>query len=284
MRFVPLAMLFLAALPAGAAEPDAAQVERRLQSVNTLIQSSSAAKQIESSADPRALEHRSRAQALHRQAADALAKGDAAGASKLLDQAAREMVEGARLARPDQVTADKRRIDFDNRVESVEALLAAQERIASEKGAGADASRAAREIRDLADEAARQAAAGDLDRARVTIDRAYLTAKVSIESLRRGDTLVRSLHFADKKEEYEYEIDRNDTHQMLVKMLLDEKRASNPAIDSSVKPFLEAAGRLRSEADRKAASGDHANAVRLLEESTKELVRAIRMSGIYIPG
>ena len=39
--------------------------------------------------------------------------------------------------------------------------------------------------------------------------------------MRSGDTLVRSLNFASKEEEYRYEIDRNDTHQMLIKVLVE---------------------------------------------------------------
>ncbi len=285
LQMIVLSLWLAAALPGFAAEvADQDQVERRLQSVGTLIERSSAAKQVEASGDPQALEHRSRARALHRQAGEALAKGDAAGASKLLDEAVRHMVEGARLARPEQVTEGKKRADFNNRVESVRALLAAQERIAREKSAGREAAEAARRIEALTAEAARLAEADQLDKARAAIDQAYLLAKVSIESMRRGDTLVRSLHFASKREEYDYEIDRNDTHQMLVNLLLAEKRAANPQLDALVRPMLESAARLRGEAERMAAQGDHDQAVKLLEDSTRELVRAIRMAGVYIPG
>lgn len=268
------------------------QVERRLQSVATLIESSSAARQIDASAEPRALEHRSRARALHRQAATALAGGDAVASAKLLDEAAREMIAGARLADPEQVTEEKRRRDFDARMDSVKALLAAQRRIAQEKAGqdkgvqekagGRDAQEAARSIETQMAQAQRLAQNSGLNEARPLLDRAYLTAKLSIESMRRGDTLVRSLTFASKREEYDYELDRNDTHRMLIRMLLaDRPGAEMPAAAHAA---VEAAGRLRGDAESAAARGDHDGAIKLLEESTRTLVRGIRNAGIFIPG
>lgn len=280
LRLMCLMLLMISAAPTRAQE--AAQVERRLKSVATLIDSSSAARQIDSSADPRALELRSRARALHRQAATALAGGDAAGAARLLDEATREVIAGARLANPEQVTEEKKRRDYEARLESVKALLAAQQRIAQEKGGAAKGSaEATRGIEQQMAQAQAAARDGRLDDARAQIDRAYLTAKVSIESMRRGDTLVRSLNFASKREEYDYELDRNDTHRMLVRVLLADKGAAAAA---QVQPAVDEAARLRTEAEQVAARGDHTGAIRLLEDSTRALLRGIRGAGVYIPG
>ena len=109
-------------------------------------------------------------------------------------------------------------------------------------------------------------------------------AKAAISSLRSGDTLVRSLNFATKAEEYHYEIDRNDTHLMLIKVLVDEKRATNPQLDQQVQKYLNKSQELRAGAETAAAKKDYEQAVKLLEESTTELVRAIRNAGVYIPG
>ena len=129
-------------------------------------------------------------------------------------------------------------------------------------------------------QAERLAAAGQMAQARTVVDRAYLTARVSIEALRRGDTLVRSLTFASPREEYDYEIDRNDTHRMLVDLVLTERREVGPI----VQPLLDKAGGLRREAEAQAQRGDHDSAIRTLEAATRELVRAVRAGGIYIPG
>jgi hypothetical protein len=52
----------------------------------------------------------------------------------------------------------------------------------------------------------------------------------------------------------------------------------------AMQAFADKATQLRAEAEAQAARGDHAGAVKSLEDSTRELVRAIRSGGLYIPG
>jgi hypothetical protein len=260
--------------------PDTEQLQRRLQSVATLIESSSAARQIESSGDAAARERRDNARLIHREAALTLRAGDATAAARLLDQATREMMTGARLARPDQVAGEKAQRDYEVRLLSAKALLAAQQRITQEKGNTPEAVQAARRIETLLAEAETAAAAGRIEAARGAADRAYLSARVSIESMRRGDTLVRSLNFANPREEYDYELDRNDTHRMLIQVLLADRREA----ETLMQGFVAKAAALRTDAKARAAAGDHPGAIKLLEDSTRELVRAIRAGGIFIPG
>jgi len=269
-----------AAAPAPAQDP--AQLERRLQSVGTLIEGSSAARQIDGSGVAAARDKRDSARLIHREAGAALRAGDAAAAARLLDQATREMMDGARLARPEQVAGEKARRDFDARLDSAAALLTAQQRITLEKGQQPEAREATRSIEAQIAQARQLAAAGRLDEARPLVDRAYLTARVSIEALRRGDTLVRSLTFASPREEYDYEIDRNETHRLLINVLLADRK--DAALPAAMQGFVDRAAALRREAEGQARGGDHGAAVRTLEASTRELVRAIRAGGLYIPG
>jgi tetratricopeptide (TPR) repeat protein len=272
---LPAALMSLAVR---AQAPD--QVERRLQSVGTLIESSSVARQIDSSGVGAARERRETARLLHSEATAALQRGDAAAAARLLDEAAREMMAGARLARPEQVAGEKDQRDYTLRLQSARALLAAQQRITQEKSAGREAQDATRQIEQQIAEGERLAAAGRVAEARVLVDRAYLTARVSIESLRRGDTLVRSLNFASAREEYDYEIDRHDTHGMLIKVLLADRKEASPQMQASI----DRSALLRKDAEALARRGDHAGAIKVLEDATRELVRAIRAGGLYIPG
>jgi hypothetical protein len=290
-------------LPAGAAEPaqvatpsgvpaarparppeDKEQLERRLASVSTLIEKSSAAKQIESSAVPEALALRDKARDLRKKAEEAYKTGNSVEASRMLDQAAKLMFEGVHLASPGQVTGVKDKSDFDGRMESVKALLGALKRINTEKNQGSKGAENTSAMETQAREAAALAASGKIDQGRILLDKIYVSAKKAIEDLREGDTLVRSLNFASKEEEYRYEVDRNDTHKMLVKVLLDEKRAGNAGLDGMVQKSLEQATTLRGSAEAMAAKKDYESGIRLLEDSTKELVRAIRSAGVYIPG
>ena len=258
------------------------QLDRKLVSTATLIESSSAAKQIESSGVAGAAAQRGRARDLHRQAGEALRGGQLEAAAKLLDEASRAMFQGVRLAAPEQIAGPKQRTDFDARMESTRALLEAQKRIAAEKSAGPRAGELSQKIESLMAEATGLARAGRVADARNTLDQAYLAVKAAIGGMRGGETVVRSLSFATKEEEYRYEIDRNDTHRMLVQVLLKDKRGG--AGDALVDQAVAASAKLRGQAENQASKRDHDTAVKTLEESTRELVKAIRGAGVYIPG
>jgi hypothetical protein len=264
------------------AAPTREQVERRLTSNNTLIEHSSAARQIDASANADAMEQRDRARTLHQRARAAWAEGDLVQANRLADAAARTMMEAVRTAAPEQVTDRKDRGDFDSRLKSTRALLEAQQRIAVEKGSGARNAELVQRIEAMVADAQRQADAGHLPDARRLLDQAYGASRAAIGGLRGGDTLVRSLHFASKQEEYAYEVDRNDTHRMLVQVLLQDRRSA--ASDALVDKALQAAAELRRQAEEQAGRREFDAGVRTLEESTRELVRAIRGAGVFIPG
>lgn len=261
---------------------DPVQLEKRFTSVGTLIEQSSAAKQIKSSGDPRAVEKHEKAREIYRNAQESYNKGDLATASKLLSQASLTMFEAVRVAAPEQVTAPKEKNDFNASLDTVKELLKAHNRVASEKSSphGAETTKS---IEKYIAEGNKLAVEGKYVEGRKALDRAYLVAKTAIANLRGGDTLVRSLHFATKEEEYLYEIDRNDTHQMLIKVLLSEKREA-AGTDAMINNYLGKAKEIRTRAEETAGRKDFEGAIKLLEESTAEVVRAIRNAGVYIPG
>jgi tetratricopeptide (TPR) repeat protein len=284
---VLIALLFLwvsstTVIAAGANAPSKETLEQRLRALATLIESSTGAQQVESSRNQEAQSRRGAARVLHREAEAAFQSGDSLNASRLLDEAAKMMFDAVRLAAPEQVEAAKARRDFDTRMESTRALLDAQKRIGREKDAGRS-NEYIKQTDELLVRADSLAARGDLKSARAALDQAYLTVKAAVRGMRSGDTLVRSLSFANKEEEYRYELDRNDTHLMLVSMLVTDKRG-NAAADTAVQRALDEAGRIRKSAEGAAGKRDFDGGVRLLEDSTRELVRAIRGAGVYIPG
>ena len=258
---------------------DRVRLEQRLVAVETLLEKSSAARQVETSGDAAARQKREKARDIYRQARAAFQAGQYEHASKLLPEATLQMFEAVRLSAPEEVTAPKARTDYQARLSSVNALHAAYQRVAAEKPNAAGVAETSGDIEKLIRDSERLAGAGKLEAARSALDRAYLLTKAAVSSLRSGDTLVRSLHFANREEEYRYEVDRNDTHQMLVKVLLEGKPRT-----AGQQGLIDKALQLRSSAEAAAAGRDHVAAVKLLEESTRELIRAIRSAGVFIPG
>lgn len=270
----------VSAQPAAAdAAVDRGRLEQRLAAVETLLEKSSAARQVEASGDTSARQKHEKARAIYRQARTAFQAGQYARASGLLPEASVQMFEAVRSAAPGEVAEPKARSDFEARLDSVNSLHAALRRVAGEKPDAAGVAETSRDVDNLIGDARRLAGEGKLDAGRAALDRAYLLAKAAVSSLRSGDTLVRSLHFATREEEYRYEVDRNDTHQMLIKVLLNGK-----ARTTEQQSVLAKALQLRNRAEAAAAGADHAAGVSLLEESTRELIRAIRGAGVFIPG
>jgi hypothetical protein len=262
------------------AEPTKESVGRRLESVKTLIEKSSADKQVEGSGGEEANQKRDQARALLKQANDAYEAGDYRKANALLDDAAKQMIGGVRKSEPAAVVEDKKRRDFDNRLDSVKALQDALTRINKEKKSGAKGDEVVAKVDAMVKEAVQLRDAGQIEKGRAKLDQAYFMAKVAVQNLREGDTLVRELKFTSKEEEYKYELDRNDTHQMLITVLVDQKGGS----DAAVQERVSAAGKIRKEAEGMAGKGEYDAAIKKLDDSTRELIKAIRAAGIFIPG
>jgi hypothetical protein len=263
-----------------AAKVDKDALTFNMESVGKLLETSSAAKQIDSSKAPEAIDKRQKAREIYKTAQAALAAGDLERASKLLTDTRALFFDAVRSAAPEEVSAKKFENDYKNRLESVNALLGAYKRVANEKGTAAKGvNETVSQIEKGLAEAAKLAQAGKYKDGRSELDKVYLVAKAGISGLRSGDTLVRSLNFASKEEEFHYEIDRNNTHQMLIEVLASEKKG-----DTMIQGFVAKAKDLRTQAEAAAKGNDFTTGVKLLEDSTTELVRAIRSAGIYIPG
>lgn len=261
----------------------AADVSSRLVYVERLLTESSAAQKVDASGNAEAIEMKAQAQAHFDKAKNLADSGDSEAAEAELREAIRLLTSAARAANGDAKVSQKQSDDYGSRKESVTALATAHDRIATEKGM-TDMNETLQE-RVAADLALsdKLLAQGKGDEARATLDATYETVKASLEGLRSGDTLVRELNFETPEDEYHYELDRNDTHRMLVEVLLAEKMQASP-MRKTADGFIAKAGELRLQAEQAAGKKKFEEAIRLLEDSTKEFIRAIRSAGVYIPG
>jgi len=248
--------------------------------VRTLLFESSAARKVEMSGNEAAM-------AKH---AEAIKVFEAASKNEFADlreeqynRAVALLYEAASLATSAADSDDKIQRDLVNRQQSLDALLSAHERIMDEKNSPAVHNALLEEVaaeRLAADALLRE---GRTAEAKTHIDRAYVTTKLSVERARKGETLLRELNFETPEDEYKYELDRNDTHRMLLKVLLDDK-IENERIRDRVEVHVTESDELREQAEGYAGNKEYETAIDTMEESTRELVRAIRSAGVYIPG
>ena len=258
-------------------------VTSRINNMSKLLNESSGAKQVIGGSNSEAKQKRRMALELYQQAKEKLNKGANDDATNLLNQSASLMFEAIKMSTPASLTENKNISNYHQRRESVVALRDAFNRISDENNEVKTRQKVNNQLQQLIVRADALLDRGENTKARVEIDKAYHLLKVTIESIRSGQTLVKSLQFNSKEEEYHYEVDRNDTHSMLISLLVEEKNKSDVTNKKIIK-FVDEAKVLRKQADAYAGDNAYDIAIDLLEQSTRQLVRAIRSAGIYIPG
>lgn len=220
----------------------------------------------------------------------ALAEGRLAEARVLLDDAylgsklaiieLMQQHPGASAPMPrGELLGPDERNGYSERMESTKTLRDALARVADEKR-----DETARAEVGVIDRLMRQAdglvAEQHVRRGRAVLDHAYLRAKVQLERLRGGETLVRALQFDTPHDEYRYELDRNDSYRMLVPLLVPPGGPN----ESGMKAHLLRASQLRENADSMAGRGNVEAAIQIIEESSGEYQEAIRAAGVQLPG
>ena len=266
------------------ADVEKTAMDKRAENIYRLLNDSSGAKQVIDGFSQEAKEVRQQAIALYENALLKLEAGDQPAAGGLLNEAAKTMFDAIRLSTPTVMIEEKIIADYEKRRESVSALREAFDRISKEnKGSETNKLKVDEQLDKLVSAADFFLSNGKSSEARLEMDKAYNLVKVSIDAIRSGQTLVKSLNFATPREEYLYELDRNDTHSMLVGLLIDEQKQSDFS-KNNVTSKVSEADELRVQAESYAGAGAYEQAIELLEQSTKQLVRAIRSAGIYIPG
>jgi len=256
-------------------------VGQNIQFVEQLVTQSAAAKQIQQgdNADARALQQKAK-QELER-AKQAQQADDTQTVSDALHKAKSAMFEAMRMSGKKEIK-EKQQRDFNTRVRSITALLDAHKRIRLEKQLGKPAEAVEQHVASEIQSAQNEFSKNQMGKAMEQVNAAYLSIKLSVMRLRDGDTLVRELHFETKEDEYKYELERNRTHRILVDVVLKEKLS--PQMSMLMKIPMAKAGELREQAVKQAEGGDFDKAIDTLEQSTQQIIRAIRMAGVYIPG
>ncbi|MEH6824152.1 MAG: hypothetical protein V7629_09620 [Motiliproteus sp.] len=256
-------------------------LDPRMEKIGTLINRSSGAKQVISSDNPVAHEHHAKAKAWYDQALHA---GDKTEASRLLNLSVKSMYTAIRSASMESVLAEKHETDYKKLKRSVVSFMEQQARISDEKGSSSEGDALRAQVRTLVAEADKAVVAKQYPKAQLLLRESFEMLRDSIESMREGETLVRSLNFATKKDEYVYELERYKSQLVLVDVLLKDKRASSAYVAKQVDKYISVAEEARAKAESSAADGDHVTGIEWLEAARKQVVRALRTGGIFIPG
>lgn len=247
-----------------------------------LVSDSVTARTIRDSGDEVAIANLARARLLVEEAKGLLSDGDYERADEKLDEALALVNGEARRLSVAEIKTERAKEAFERRRHTVEIFLSAFERVTENERDASTTTQAAL-IRKLLSEADQRKETGDFEEGVAILDNAYEIARSDIREAREGQTLVRSLVFETPREAYEYELGRSRSHLLLLQFALEEKKPQGSMLAAIEKQRAEAED-MRAEAIKKAEDGRFIEAIGDLEASTELLLKAIRMSGIFIPG
>lgn len=113
------------------------------------------------------------------------------------------------------------------------------------------------------------------------LDRAASSVELGLSQARDKETVVHELVFNSLQDEYAYEVQRNDSYQMLIKLMINEDSVAVSA-HSYFQKKVDQNSRLRVQAQALAKNGDFNDALNVIEGATEQLVNALRMGGAGI--
>ncbi len=280
---LPLTILLLMHISTSFADENTKH-QLKLNTISKLLNSSSVSKYILNSGNDVAIQYYNLAKTAKKSAVFEFKKGNINKSNILIKKATDALSDATLFANMNKknVHIDAERLLYEETKESVEALLLAVHRVAKEKGTEKQNKPLIDKIDKLNDQAHDHASEHSYNKALQKLEQTLALIRGNIIELKMGDTLVRTLSFANPQEEYAYEIDRNDAHFMLLKMFLAEKtnNTKNKDIYSKRK---QSAQQLRKKAEAYANKNDHKKAISTLEKSTLILIKAIRLAGAKIP-
>lgn len=257
------------------------EFENKLNAVANLLNRSTISKQVLDSHNDAAVQYYRFSQSLYDEAVEAYNLGNLEKSNMLIKKSRTALIDAIEFANLKAAkTKQRSKNHYESLRKSANALMNAMERISEEKGKQDDFSFMFKGLNDNLAETDKLYFQGKYDPAMEGLDKVLQTIKVEISKMRSGDTLTRSLNFANAREEYLYEIDRNDTHLMLLGMYLSENdKKTSASMDDAIKT----AKKLRKEAEALAAGHKHKKAIKVLEKSTLEIISTIRSTGVFVP-
>ena len=272
-------VLLAAATTTAAALDKPGSVYNKVKFLDWLVHDSPVSKRVEESDDQEAGRQLERARDMWEQAVEHSEKQEYELAEVHIDEGLKLMTAVSRKFK-DQERVRKARVELYKQVRHhVDMFVAAFDRVVEEKGEDHIRTMLDREKLDgLIAEAETSYADGELVLANHLMGQAADMVDHALSDARHEDVLLRELSFASLAEEYEYEVQRNESYVMIIDMM-QKKTPKSQASIAYVQKMIDANAKQREEADSLAEEGDYEQGIAVLEASTDKLSRALRVSG-----
>lgn len=257
------------------AQDRSALVQQKLRLLDGLLRSPRAA-EIAAGADAGAKARYQQARRIFEEA-DALHAANPAQAEPLLDSALR-LISGAGAGGTGELARSRLRRQNAELAEQL-GLYRQMVADAAQRRPDPELRSALERVDELSALAAAHAGAGRLGDSNRMLAQACQAAIAAVSKVRAGETVVIDLKFATPADEYAYEQRRFRSTLMLVELKLGEEGASadgRKAVEGLASKGRDSAA----QAEALAAKDEHAGAIRLMEEASRHLTRALQLLGV----
>lgn len=263
--------------PGPALEPEG--VARKLKLLETLTRSAKTRARVEQSNNPEAQVHFAAAVSAWKTATVAAADGDMESASTAIGDGYRELTLALRNAEDEPARVQRAARRYDELSGRVFSFAEAFQRIAYEKNDPRifgllDQGKLNMLMRDAQSLAAR----GRHDQANEMLEIAATTVERALSASRDRETLVQQLSFRTRAEEFDYELRRNESYEMLVRLLEQREGAETGLMET--RKVLERNATVRIDAREMFTRGEVEEAIIALEAQSAALARVLRRSGL----
>lgn len=281
---VALVALLLAPVVATGTPPSRAVLEQKVRLLESYFASATVA-WIDTANDPQAKSELEQAKGVFAEARALLANGDLERAASSLDEALRKVSSvAAAVARTRPArTARQEKLVYDRLRGQIESYMNALGHDDPSRAGGTNTQRVQERLGQMLEQAKGHAQAEKYRLAKDTLTEAYRVAVVAIAVQRKGETAVFRLSFETPADEYLYERKRNDSYEMLVGIMMNEKQSGTGGLKAIVERMMGENRSLRERADAAAHAGDYSGAIATMEGATSRLVRALRAGGLPVP-
>jgi hypothetical protein len=269
---------------AGASEPvrqvSPQQVEQKAGMLDRVLNQSPVAARIANSQNEEARRHFSHARDLTQNARKLAAEGQLRAADSLLNEAIFEVSKAQQLV-PDPGTQQAAERARYSQLEDSVAALRRTALIALPAAKSADSEQALRAADALVDQAVALAKADKYIEANRQLDRALMLLLKDASARLAGHTIVYDHKFANRREEFEFELARHKDFERLVPLAVLELRPS-PEARALMDRHVSQARELRERGEAQFAR-DPIAAIKDVTEGTDALRRALQAAGLTVP-
>lgn len=267
---------------AGDTEQKRRLVEQKIKLIEAMVNSPAAQKAAESG-DPEVPALVARSRSATQVAKTALAEDRLDDASRAADEALKSAAGASRRlsSRGGALSESVQRRNFQELREQIAAYRASVAELSGDASLGAPARELLARIDSQTSESVKLAEAGRWGDANRKLAEAYKDTAQGIAKLRAGHEVVLSLKFETPADELAYEQRRFHSSEIMVDKLMGESRVDGDR-RRLVDGFVDRGRKLKEQADSLAGSGNHKDAIALMEQANTQLNRALQVMGVPV--